>query len=192
MQKQPYPPGYEQTLQAQSNANTYLAASADPSSPYFKNLMEVEEQRQRGDLVSSIQDIIRANQARGGRGAFVNPERRDETVWRALMQGFREAGFRSREMARNRLLDMAGASSRVASGYGPAMQYAATTDFLNRASRMAGTQGAFEAANRLPAAIDRAFGTKPGNKDFGVASIPTGWSTMSAFDKDMYYRPWGA
>lgn len=181
-QKQPYPPGFQEAMQAQHNANTYLAASADPSSPYFRNIAEGEEQRMRGDLVSSIQEIIRANLARQGRGAFVQPERRDETVWRALIQGFRDAGMRSRELARTRLLQMSGASSAMADNFRGPMAIGAEINRMNRNARLAGTAGSFDALG--------AFGSmlKPGTKEHGTASVPNSWS--GDYEKDRYYRPW--
>lgn len=179
-QKQGLPPGFQEAMQSQSDANTYLAASNDPNSAYFRNIAETEEQKQRGDLLSSIQSIIRANLARGGRGAFVNPERRDETVWRALTQGFREAGMRSREIARERLLQMAGVSRSGAAAYGPMMQYGFLNQAINRGNQAAGIGGAFDTVSR----VGEAMGRKQGTKEFGKASTPDsgnwnpGWNYM--------------
>lgn len=171
-QKQPLPPGFQEAAQANANANTYMSASLDPSSAYFRNIAESEEQNQRGDLINSIQSIIRANLARGGRGAFVNPERRDETVWRALTQGFRDAGMRAREIARTRLLEMAGASRSGAAAYGPMMQYGALNQMINRANQAAGIGGAFDTVSRIGEATKK----KQGTKEFGAASTPDSWN----------------
>lgn len=171
-QKQGLPPGFQEAAQANANANTYMAASLDPNSAYFRNIAETEEQRQRGDLINSIQSIIRANLARGGRGAFVNPERRDETVWRALTQGFRDAGMRAREIARSRLLEMAGASRTGAAAYGPMMQYGFLNQAINRGNQAAGVGGAFDTVSRFGEAMKK----KPGTKEFGTDSTPD-WFT---------------
>jgi hypothetical protein len=166
-QKQPLPPGFAEASQAASNANTYAQASLDPSSPYFRNIAEGEEQRLRGDLVTSIQEIIRANLARQGKGAFVNPERRDETVWRALTQGFRDAGMRARELARSRLMELSGASRGQAAAYAPMMQYGFLNQAINRGNQAAGIGGAFDAISRTGDLFK-----KPGTKEHGAASTP--------------------
>lgn len=179
-EKQPLPPGYAEAMQAQSDANTYMRASLDPSSAYFRNLADTEEQKQRGDLINSVYSIIRANLAHGGRGAFVNPERRDETVWRALTQGFRDAGMRARELARSRLLEMAGASRTGAASYGPMMQYGALNQMINRANQAAGIGGTFDTVSR----IGESMKNKPGTKEAGMASTPNsgnwnpGWNYL--------------
>lgn len=179
-EKQPLPPGYAEAAQANANANTYMAASLDPSSVYFRNLADTEEQKQRGDLINSVYSIIRANLAHGGHGAFVNPERRDETVWRALTQGFRDAGMRARELARSRLLEMAGASRTGAAAYGPMMQYGFLNQAINRANQAAGIGGSFDTVSR----IGESMKNKPGTKEIGMASTPdsgnwnSGWNYL--------------
>lgn len=167
--RQPYPPGMMEAMQASDWANQYARASLDPSHPYFRAAAETEEQRQRGDLVTAIQDIIRANLARRG-GAFVNPERRDETVWTALVRGFREAGLRAREMARNRLLEMAGTQSNLAKSYAPMMQAGWLTDSLNRQSRSAGLTGAFDTAIGIGDWMKQRGGIARGKE-----SVPDAW-----------------
>lgn len=173
-QKQPLPPGFQEAAQSASNANTYMAASADPSSPYFRNIADLEEQKMRGDLVSTIQEIIRANLAKGGRGAFVNPERRDETVWRALTQGFRDAGMRARELARTRLMEMAGGARQQSAAYGPMMQYGFLNQAMNRGNQAAGVGGIFDTVSRFGESMK-----KPGTKDHGAASTPDWFKTAT-------------
>lgn len=185
-QKQGYPPGFTEAMQAQNDARTYLAASADPSSPYFRNLAETEELRGRNDLIAAVGEMIRQQASRNatGRGT-INPERRDETVWGMLTKGFQEAGLRARETARQKLIDMAGGSSAMARGYAPVMQTGFFNDALNRQARNTGLSGAFDTAirtgewlgSRKPGktAGGTAGDVATGGVKFGMSSVPDWW-----------------
>lgn len=182
-QKQPLPPGYLEALQAQNDARTYLAASADPSSAYFQNLAATEEQRGRNDLISAVHELIRQNASRlaTGRGT-INPERRDETIWGMLAKGFQEAGLRAREVARQRLIDMAGGSSAMARNYGGLSEIGLYNQALNSRNRNTGISGAFETISRT----GDAFKKKQGTTSFGTASVPDTYKTGPSMGYDFW------
>lgn len=174
-QKQGYPPGYMESMAAANAASTYANASLDPNSPYYRNIAETEELRGRGDLITAIRQMVMSDASRRARGlATINPERRDETIWGALVKGFAEAGLRAREMARARLLEMAAAQRGIASSYAPMMQAGFLTDALNRGTRAAGTAGAFDTVMKL--------GDWIGQKDKKTKGVQ---STPSAYRDDL-------
>ena len=184
-QKEPLPMGLQESMQAASNANTYSQAALDPSSPYFKPIQETEELRGRGDLISSVDQIIRQMASRNATGrSTINPERRDEAVWGVLAQGFREAGLRARELARQKLMDAAGAQTGIARSYATLSQPSMLNSLFNRSARNAGTAGAFEGVNALSGIFGQKKGAGrthesfqgPGSVGFGNSSIPNWWS----------------
>ena len=169
--KEPIPYGIQEGAQAAQNASTYMAASADPNSPYFRNIAATEEQRGRNDLIASIDRIMREIASRGasGRGT-INPERRDETIWGLLTRGFQEAGMKAREMARTQLLNMAGGEQRNAAAYGTFVQPSMLNSLFNRENQNKGLSTAFTGIERIGEYIGSK--KKPGTKDFGTASVP--------------------
>ena len=185
----PMPYGVSEAANATNAANTYANASLDPSSPYFQPLAETENLRQRRDLISAVNEIIRQNASRvaGGQGT-INPERRDETIWGVLARGFQEAGIRARETARQQLLNMAGTQRGIAQNYGALAQYGMQNQLLNRASQAAGTQGGFAATNAIADLFKpKGTGNSPwgapstpapqqGTPAFGTSSVPNWWS----------------
>lgn len=173
-EKEPLPYGVAEAAQAANAANVYANASLDPSSPYFRPLAETEELRGRSDLIASVDQIMRQLASRSATGrATINPERRDEMVWGILAKGFQEAGLRAREMARQRLLDMAGAQRSVASTYSGLTNPSMLMQMFNRQSRMGGLSGAFEGVNALSGVVDKYGKSK---KEQGLSSVPDSWN----------------
>lgn len=83
-----------------------LIASMDPNSPGFKAQTDIEEQDIRSRNLQAIKDAMVANRravARTGMGLFFSPERRDEQVSRALMQGYEQSRSSARQAARGYL-----------------------------------------------------------------------------------------
>jgi hypothetical protein len=168
--KEPQPYGIAEAAQAAGNANTYMAASADPNSQYFRNISGLEEQRNRTDLISSVDRIMREIASRGatGRGT-INPERRDETIWGILAKGFQDAGMKARETARQQLLNMAGGQQRNAASFGSLVQPSMLMQLFNRQNRNTGFGAASQGIMRLGEMIGK---PKQGTKEFGVSSVP--------------------
>lgn len=168
--REPVPYGVQEAAQATNNANTYMAASADPSSPYFRNIAGTEEQRGRTDLIASIDRIMRemASRQAGGRGT-INPERRDENIWGILARGFQEAGQRARETARQQLLNMAGGQQRNAAAYTGLVQPSMLNSLFNRSNQNTGIAGASQGIMRLGEMLGK---PQQGTTDFGKASVP--------------------
>ena len=83
-----------------------LVASMNPNSPAFKAQTDIEEQDIRARNLQAIKDAMVANRravARTGMGLFFSPERRDEQVSRALMQGYEQSRSAARNAARGYL-----------------------------------------------------------------------------------------
>jgi hypothetical protein len=168
--KEPVPYGVREAAQAAQDASAYTAASADPNSQFFRNIAGMEEQKQRQDLIYSIDRIMREIASRGasGRGT-INPERRDETVWGLLTKGFQDAGMKARETARNQLLNMAGGAQRSGAVYSSLTQPSMFMQMFNRQNQNSGMAGAFKGVERA----GEMFGKpKQGTTGFGLASVP--------------------
>lgn len=168
--REPTPYGVNEAAQQFSNANTYLQASADPNSQYFRNIADMEGQKSRMDLIQSVDRIIRemASRTAGGRGT-INPERRDETVWGVLARGFQEAGMKARETARQQLLNMAGVAQRSGAAYSSLTQPSMMMQLFNRQNQNTGMAAASQGAMRFGEMIAK---PKQGTMDFGLASVP--------------------
>lgn len=88
-------------------ARKLAAAAADPTSARFQNLSGLYDEENRRDLVSAIDRIMRVSaraRARGDTQFGVNPERRDESRYRALAQAFMNSKEAARREARDTLL----------------------------------------------------------------------------------------
>lgn len=176
--KEPLPYGVQEAAQATNNANTYLAASADPNSAYFQNIAGTEEQRGRTDLIASIDRIMRemASRKAGGRGT-INPERRDESIWGILAKGFQEAGLKARETARTQLVNMAGGQQRNAASYSALVQPSMLNSLFNRENQTRGIATATTGIERFGEMLNK---PKQGTTAFGQASVPD-WYKDSSF-----------
>ena len=111
------PEANQQASRAINEAIKLAKASANPNSRAFKNLVALEEESNRLSAIKAIQDFLKQNQrniARGGISGVVNPERRDESVMKALARSFVDARERARIQARNTLSNAA--SSLTGSG----------------------------------------------------------------------------
>lgn len=94
--------------------------AGDPTSARFKNLESLFNERHRRELVQAIDKVMRVAsraKARGGAGFAINPERRDESRYKALATAFMEAKDRSRIDARNTLLGQSQALQGAAKSY---------------------------------------------------------------------------
>lgn len=136
MSRRPNPmrdiPTLQNAINASEAARTYANAAVNPASAHFKNLQMLEEARVKRDLVAGIEEVMRANRrarATGRVGVNINPERRDESISRAIAEQFAQAGDRASKLASDKLAAAANAESRNASSlshtYSPFAQYAA-------------------------------------------------------------------
>ena len=105
----------------------FAYAAADPESARFKNLAALFEEIDRRRSVETIQRTMRESQrarARGDVGFAINPERRDESRYRALANAFMRAKEQSRLEARDTLMSAARAATGAAGAYPVATGYA--------------------------------------------------------------------
>lgn len=140
------PAGMMAALQALSNAQAYTADAMNPSSQNFRNVEEAESLRGRLNLIEAIRAIARQNNIAAAKGiapVSVNPERRDETVYRALTRGFLDNQIQARDRARAFLLNAARANRQTAGAYAPVMAFSDRTNRFNRASQMGGQNALF-------------------------------------------------
>jgi len=115
-------PALRQAEEASLAARRYADAAANPDSPEFKNLATIEEQRIKHDLVTSIEEIMKANRraaATGRVGFSVNPERRDEFRSQAVARAFADAGERAKRLATDKLMAASNAAMRSAQSFYP-------------------------------------------------------------------------
>lgn len=92
---------------AARKAGKYAEYAADPTSVPFRNLAGQYDTENRRSLVEAVNRIMKENareKARGGVGFGINPERRDESRYKALARSFMESRESARREARNTLL----------------------------------------------------------------------------------------
>lgn len=97
----------KEARRAAKKAAKYSAAAADPTSTPFRNLAGQYDTENRRSMVEAINRIMKENareKARGGVGFGINPERRDESRYKALARSFMESRESARREARNTLL----------------------------------------------------------------------------------------
>jgi len=97
----------KQARKAAKRAGRYATAAADPTSEPFRNLAGQYDTENRRALVQAVNRIMKENareRARGGVGFGINPERRDESRYKALARSFMESRENARREARNTLL----------------------------------------------------------------------------------------
>jgi len=150
--KQKTPKGTEEALAAAreataaaKEAQALIKAAGDPNDPRNIAQTDFEEGKIKSDLVESIRQLIAQHnraRARGTTGVFVNPERRDEAVSRAMTTGFAEARDQARTRARDFLLRSAAAQSQAtgaltgaAGAFGFPTAVNAQTDQANRTNQ---------------------------------------------------------
>ncbi len=117
-------PILQSMIDAAEASRVYAQAAADPSSKFFVNLAGMEEERLRRDFMSNLRQILvshRRARARGAPGFGINPERRDESRYRAIITFFEEAKDKARQLARQMLLQASQASAGAAGSFGPAV-----------------------------------------------------------------------
>lgn len=162
----PYPAGMEQAMQALVNANAYTADAMNPNSANFKNVEEGERLAGRLNLIDAIRTIISQNNIAAAKGVgpvSINPERRDETVWRALTRGYLDNRTAARNRARAFLLNAARASRQNAAGYSPLMVMGDRVNAFNRASSMGGTNALMTGLGEFAKILPDMFGKSDNN-----------------------------
>jgi len=162
----PYPAGMDQAMQALANANAYTSDAMNPNSANFKNVAEGERLAGRLSLIDAIRTIVRQNNVAAAKGigpVSINPERRDETVWRALTRGYMDNQVAARNRAREFLLNAARASRQNAAGYSPMMVMGDRVNAFNRASSMGGTNALLTGIERFAKVLPDMFGESDNN-----------------------------
>ena len=172
------PPALAAQIAAAEQARSFAAAAADPSSPQFQALAGLNEQQRREELVGGIRRILQFNQralARGGRGFFVSPERRDEAVSAALTRNFERARVEANINARNYLLNAAQAAGAVAGQFGQIAQTEQgliDRERLRRTSRYDALGTGISALGAQIGDLAKVFGGQTGQQNGGGFRFP--------------------
>ena len=139
---------------AADTAIEFAKAAADPTSARFKNLAALFEEIDRRRSVEAIQRSMRESQrarARGDVGFAVNPERRDESRYKALANAFMRAKEQSRLEARDTLMGASRAATGAAGAYPVATGYAGEQADFDR--RMIGSSSLPSAGSSIQKAL---------------------------------------
>ena len=162
-------------------AKTYSEASLDESSPYFKNISAVQEEKNRSDLIAAIKQMMIQNRrakARGSVGFGVNPERADETRSSMIAQGFYTAQQRARDQARSILMSAAQAQQGLAGAYAAPSQIFASSADAQRGDRA----GIYEGIGKVISGLPDIFSGKSGGSQplmRGTYQEPAGQSSLA-------------
>lgn len=89
-----------------SQMQDYNRMLLNPNDPRYKALVEAETESVRGGFLQNLRDLIEANrrQAVMGRQEIFDPERRDESMFRGLLDASRQAQIQGRSNATNRIV----------------------------------------------------------------------------------------
>lgn len=162
----------KQARKAAKRAGRYATAAADPTSVPFRNLAGQYDTENRRALVQAVNRIMKENareRARGGVGFGVNPERRDESRYKALARSFMESRENARREARNTLLGAAqGLTGSARAQPTLPSEYRQERNFDRTTT---GISGAVSVADLLAQALARNF---PSSSPVSTTSFPGG------------------
>jgi len=185
-------PALMRMMKANQMAELFSKWAAQPNSRAFKNLEGIERERIQSGFIQSVQDIMRSDRAaraRGDAGFGVNPERRDEAKYRAVLEANEASKSQARQMARDYLLAGATGQAAAAQGYGGAAtmidqgNLAIARDESARRDALAMQMGS------LPETLQQLFSlfqgrTQPTRGGFGAAM---GARSGAAYNTNPYY-----
>lgn len=175
-------------LGEQQRRQGLLDSAMNPESPEFKRLQGIHEEALKKGAVEAINESLRAHnrdRRRGGRGLFLNPERKDEALSKSLTSAHAGAGVAAGQLAKNDLLSAANVNTSLPSS---AAQLYAQGDATQRARRYLIPQAFTDFAS----AGVRGLGMNS-NINFGDSMAPRARSVPQAFygsdnDDEAYRR----
>lgn len=145
--------------------------AADPTSQPFRNLAGTYDRENRASLIQAVNRIMKENardKARGGVGFGINPERRDESRYKALARSFMDSREASRREARDTLL--AGSQGLA----GAARAQPVPTSEGRQAANFDRTTTGISGAVSLADIIAKMFGQQGGGRQVSSTTFPTG------------------
>ena len=101
------PAGYESAVAMSDKYRDLTDALTNPGNPTFVRLRDEEKTRSRDALTQAINEIIMRNRrqiTRGPVGLFANQDRRDESISKALTQGYQDEDYRAGNKARDTIM----------------------------------------------------------------------------------------
>lgn len=128
----------QQALESLDRQRMYQEAAANPNSPVFQQLYNINAQKRKSDFVSAIDEIVKTNRRNEamGRQAMFDPERADEILNRLATKGYSDQEALARDDARRTILDLATQSGGMASAYQPFVNAQADRINRNQANRV--------------------------------------------------------
>lgn len=136
-----------EAVEAQRIQSSLLRGLTGGSSPEYDNMVASERDRSRTELLKAVNEIVRQNRrasTRGRVGVLVNPDRRDESIARALMGVYENENDRARAAAKQTALGVLGGAGNVANTSLNMQQVGEQ----NRINRMSGMAQGFQAAGQ--------------------------------------------
>lgn len=112
--KQKIPAGVQEAANIQSSI---LRGLTGGNSPEYNNMVQAERDNARTALLKAINEIVRQNRrsmTRGPAGLLINPDRRDESIARALMGVYENENDRAKAAAKQTALGVLGQAGNVA------------------------------------------------------------------------------
>jgi len=140
-----------EAVEAQRIQSSMLRGLTGGNSPEFNNMVQQEASNSRSALVKAVNDIVRQNRramTRGPAGVLVNPDRRDESIARALMGVYENEDDRARAKARQTAMGILGQAGGVANTAMGMQQAGQDSRRLGMADRATGFQVAGQGLSR--------------------------------------------
>jgi hypothetical protein len=134
-----------EAVEAQRLQSSLMRGLTGGNSPEFNNMVGAEANNSRTALLKAVNEIVRQNRramTRGPAGVLTNPDRRDESISRALMGVYENENDRARAAAKQTALGVLGQAGGVANNALRADEYGR----VSGAQRTAGRATAFQAA----------------------------------------------
>lgn len=146
-----------EAVEASRLQSSLLRGLTGGNSPEFNNMVQSEANNSRAALLKAVNEIVRQNRrsaTRGPVGVLINPDRRDESIARALMGVYENENDRARAQARQTAMAALGGAGGVAN---TALNMQRVGE-QNRIDRMTGRAQGFQAAGQGIARGADAFG----------------------------------
>ena len=140
-----------EAVEAQRIQSSMLRALTGGNSPEFNNMVQQEASQKRTALLKAVNEIVRQNRramTRGPAGVLVNPDRRDESIARALMGVYENEDDRARAAAKQTAIGILGGAGGVANTAMNMQQTGMDNRRLGMADRATGFQVAGQGLSR--------------------------------------------
>lgn len=191
-------PALIRQMQSARMSELFAKWTANPNSKAFKNLEAVEREKIQQDLIGTIRDRMRmerVSQARGDPSSLVNPERRDESRFRALLGEYERSKIQARDMARQYLLTASQGQAAASGAFAGPAGTIGEANVMNYRTGLDQQAAQIDALGSLPRALEdfiKIFqgGGGPSRGGFGAAmgARSGGGAGGQVYNVNPYYR----